>query len=158
MLRLLPGNGEISAGRVLLKGRDLLSLGDEEMRAVRGSELAMIFQDPMTSLNPTFTIGAQMIDAQKAHLSRGQASRSTLRLRSIEDRTPDEVEASREADAALHMSVAAASRVLDLWIAQPLGLAGAIALLASCDVTTGRQVRVCRVSRCRAHMQAVVAA
>jgi oligopeptide/dipeptide ABC transporter ATP-binding protein len=84
LLRLLPGNGEISGGRVLLNGRDLLGLGDEEMRAVRGSELAMIFQDPMTSLNPTFTIGAQMIDAQKAHLSRGQASRSTLRRRSIE--------------------------------------------------------------------------
>jgi peptide/nickel transport system ATP-binding protein len=83
LLRLLPGNGEISGGRVQLKGRDLLGLGDEEMRGVRGRELAMIFQDPMSSLNPTFTIGAQMIDAQKAHLSRGQASRSTLRRRSI---------------------------------------------------------------------------
>ncbi len=83
LLRLLPGNGEISAGRVRLKGRDLLGLSDEEMRAVRGKELAMIFQDPVSSLNPTFTIGTQMIDAQKAHLGRGQASRSALRRMSI---------------------------------------------------------------------------
>src|SRR5262249_43172985 len=79
----LPGNGEITGGRVQLKGRDLLGLGDEEMRGVRGRELSMIFQDPMSSLNPTFTIGAQMIDAQRAHLGRGQVSRSMLRRRTI---------------------------------------------------------------------------
>src|SRR5438270_6832981 len=67
LLRLLPPNGELTAGRVLLRGRDLLSLPEEQMRDLRGRELAMIFQDPLTSLNPTFTIGTQMLDAQLAH-------------------------------------------------------------------------------------------
>ena len=57
LLRLLPPNGEIAGGRVLLSGRDLLAVAEEEMRRVRGGEIAMIFQDPMTSLNPTFTSG-----------------------------------------------------------------------------------------------------
>ena len=52
LLRLLPPNGEITSGRILLNGRDLLGLSAEKMRQLRGSELVMIFQDPLTSLNP----------------------------------------------------------------------------------------------------------
>lgn len=67
MMRLLPPNGEISAGHILFKGRDLRQLSQEEMRALRGKEMSMIFQDPMTSLNPVFRIREQMLDAQRAH-------------------------------------------------------------------------------------------
>jgi oligopeptide/dipeptide ABC transporter ATP-binding protein len=83
LLRLLPPNGEITAGRMSFKDRDLLQLSAEEMRRVRGSELVMIFQDPLTSLNPTFTVGTQMIDVQKAHL-RGGASGVALRRRAMD--------------------------------------------------------------------------
>jgi oligopeptide/dipeptide ABC transporter ATP-binding protein len=84
LLRLLPPNGEITSGRILLRNRDLLSLSAEEMRRLRGSELVMIFQDPLTSLNPTFTIGTQMLDVQRAHIRRGEASSDALRRRAME--------------------------------------------------------------------------
>jgi peptide/nickel transport system ATP-binding protein len=84
LLRLLPPNGEITSGRILLNGRDLLGLSAEEMRQLRGSELVMIFQDPLTSLNPTFTIGTQMLDVQRAHVPRGAANADALRRRAME--------------------------------------------------------------------------
>jgi peptide/nickel transport system ATP-binding protein len=84
LLRLLPPNGEITSGRILLHGRDLLGLSGEKMRQLRGSELVMIFQDPLTSLNPTFTIGTQMIDVQRAHMPRGAANADALRQRAME--------------------------------------------------------------------------
>jgi peptide/nickel transport system ATP-binding protein len=67
LMRLLPANGEITGGRIALGGRDITHVSSEEMRQLRGAELAMIFQDPLTSLNPVFQIGRMMIDAQKAH-------------------------------------------------------------------------------------------
>ena len=81
LMRLLPPNGEISHGSVSLRGRDLGALSSDEMRDLRGRELAMIFQDPLTSLNPVFTIGRQMMDVQRAHRS---ASRGEIRRRAIE--------------------------------------------------------------------------
>ena len=60
MLGLIPmPPGKIENGQVLFQGRDLLKLSKDEMRLVRGAEIAMIFQDPMTSLNPVLTIGTQ---------------------------------------------------------------------------------------------------
>jgi len=84
LMRLLPPNGRITAGRVAFKERDLLRLSAEEMRELRGSELVMIFQDPLTSLNPTFTIGTQMIDVQRAHERRGGRRADALRRRAME--------------------------------------------------------------------------
>jgi oligopeptide/dipeptide ABC transporter ATP-binding protein len=60
--------GRIVAGRILFKGRNLLELGEEEMRRVRGREIAMIFQEPMTSLNPVLTIGRQLTEGLEIHL------------------------------------------------------------------------------------------
>src|SRR6478609_5778778 len=56
-------------GEVLYKGRDVLSMNEEELQQVRGNEMAMIFQDPMTSLNPVYTIGAQICEAIQVHES-----------------------------------------------------------------------------------------
>jgi oligopeptide transport system ATP-binding protein len=60
--------GKIEAGSVVFRGRDLLKLSREQMRMVRGAEIAMIFQDPMTSLNPVLTIGRQITEALRLHL------------------------------------------------------------------------------------------
>ncbi len=69
LMRLVPAPpGRITAGRVLFEGRDLLTMGDEEIRKVRGREIAMIFQDPMTSLNPVLTIGRQITEVLEVHL------------------------------------------------------------------------------------------
>ena len=67
--------GRIAAGRILFDGRDLLALSEAEMRRVRGDDIAMIFQEPMTSLNPVFTIGAQVAEAIELHrdVSRAEA-------------------------------------------------------------------------------------
>ena len=59
--------GKITNGEVWLDGRDLLKLNDKEMKKVRGSDVAMIFQDPMTSLNPVFTVGFQIVEALRLH-------------------------------------------------------------------------------------------
>jgi peptide/nickel transport system ATP-binding protein len=71
LLRLLPGNAEIDRGEAWLKGRDMLRLGEEELRRLRGRDIAMIFQDPMQSLNPTFRIGSQMAEAWRSHQAKG---------------------------------------------------------------------------------------
>lgn len=84
VMRLLPPNGEISKGQLTLNGQDLLQLNTEQMREHRGRDMAMIFQDAMTSLNPVFSIEQQMIDAQLAHMtSNGRRSESELRDRAI---------------------------------------------------------------------------
>jgi oligopeptide/dipeptide ABC transporter ATP-binding protein len=68
ILRLLPANGRIVGGRIVLEdATDLASLSEEQLRRMRGAKIAMVFQDPLTSLNPTFKIGGQMVDVQAAH-------------------------------------------------------------------------------------------
>jgi peptide/nickel transport system ATP-binding protein len=80
VMRLLPPNGEISQGRLLLRGQDILAFGQEQMRQFRGKEFSMIFQDPMTSLNPVLTVEDQMVDALRAHQSGPERNnRSALR-------------------------------------------------------------------------------
>ena len=67
ILRLLPDPGRITSGRILFRGRDVATMDDEEIRRYRGSDVAMIFQDPMTSLNPVTRIGEQVEEAMTAH-------------------------------------------------------------------------------------------
>jgi peptide/nickel transport system ATP-binding protein len=67
MMRLLPSNGVIKTGSLWFKGTDLTKLNEEQMRQIRGGNIAMILQDPMTSLNPVFSIEEQMVDAVCAH-------------------------------------------------------------------------------------------
>ena len=66
VMRLLPNTARVS-GEIRFDGRNLLDLSEAEMTRVRGSKIAMIFQDPMTSLNPVYTIGAQIAEAVRAH-------------------------------------------------------------------------------------------
>lgn len=72
---------EISNGQVLYRGQNLLQISESEMERLRGSEIAMIFQDPMTSLNPVLTIGRQLTEPLRVHLGMNQ---QTARKRSIE--------------------------------------------------------------------------
>jgi peptide/nickel transport system ATP-binding protein len=68
IMRLIPSPpGEIVNGEVLFEGKDLLTLPEDEMRDIRGKKIAMIFQEPMTSLNPVFTVGFQIAEAIHAH-------------------------------------------------------------------------------------------
>ncbi len=67
VMRLIPANGQIAEGRVLFNGRDLLELTEEEMRERRGRDIAMIFQEPMTSLNPVLRVGDQIAEAIRLH-------------------------------------------------------------------------------------------
>src|SRR5215203_2372571 len=64
---ILPRAGKVTSGRAIFDGRDLLHLSDRQLRRVRGKEIAMIFQDPMTSLNPVLTIGRQIGEALETH-------------------------------------------------------------------------------------------
>jgi peptide/nickel transport system ATP-binding protein len=83
IMRLLdPGSVRVVAGSVRLFGRDLLTLSEREMRSVRGREIGMIFQDPMTSLDPAFTAGYQILSVLRRHtgLGRAAARRRALEL------------------------------------------------------------------------------
>ena len=82
IMRLLQRDSSRVAGRVLLEGRDLLTLPDAKMRQVRGDDIAMIFQEPMTSLNPVLTVGFQISEALVLHrgMSRPQAEAEAVRL------------------------------------------------------------------------------
>jgi peptide/nickel transport system ATP-binding protein len=81
IMRLLPEGARIVSGSILFEGRDLLTLAEPEMRAIRGARIAMIFQEPMTSLNPVFTIGSQIGEAVRLHQKVG---RHEARERSID--------------------------------------------------------------------------
>jgi oligopeptide/dipeptide ABC transporter ATP-binding protein len=90
IMRLLPESAKIVGGEILFEGRDLTKLPEPEMRAIRGARIAMIFQEPMTSLNPVFTIGSQIAEAVRLHqkTSRGEARQraiEALRLVGIAD-------------------------------------------------------------------------
>lgn len=67
LLGLLPRGATVTAGQALLKGRDLIAMPKRELRRVRGRQAAMVFQDPMTSLNPVLTVGYQLAEAIRAH-------------------------------------------------------------------------------------------
>ncbi len=82
VLRLVPNPpGRIEAGRIRFRGQDLLQLPEREMRAIRGNEISMVFQEPMTSLNPVFTVGAQIGEAIALHQKVGKTE---ARTRAIE--------------------------------------------------------------------------
>ena len=82
VMRLVPAPGRIAAGRVMFEGQDLLGVSGAAMRRIRGNRIAMIFQEPMTSLNPLFTAGQQISEAIRAH--DGGASGPALRARCVE--------------------------------------------------------------------------
>ena len=67
LLGILARNGKVTRGRALFEGRDLIGLSDSALRQIRGKEIAMIFQDPMTSLNPVLTVGRQIREALETH-------------------------------------------------------------------------------------------
>ena len=83
LMRLVPDPpGKILGGEILLEGKDLLKLSEEEMEKVRGKEIGMIFQEPMTSLNPVLTIKAQMNEILKRHykMSDDEATEKSIEL------------------------------------------------------------------------------
>jgi ABC-type dipeptide/oligopeptide/nickel transport system ATPase component len=81
ILRLVQPPGRITKGRVLFQGRDLLTLSERDMREVRGAGISLIFQEPMTALNPVMTVGAQIAEALTVH---GKATRQDARARAVE--------------------------------------------------------------------------
>jgi peptide/nickel transport system ATP-binding protein len=81
LMRLLPRSARIAGGSARFAGRDLMALDEGAMRRVRGREIAMIFQEPMTSLNPVHTIGAQVAEVLRLHEGLGRAA---ARKRAIE--------------------------------------------------------------------------
>ena len=81
IMRLLPESARIVSGEVIFEDQDLLKLSEPEMRHVRGARIAMIFQEPMTSLNPVFTIGSQIGEAVRLHQ---HTNRAETRNRTIE--------------------------------------------------------------------------
>lgn len=81
LLKLLPPGGEITGGRISYAGKDILKLSDEALRRLRGTKISMIFQDPMTSLNPIRTVGTQLTETILAHTSRSKLRAQALAVR-----------------------------------------------------------------------------
>ena len=81
ILRLVQPPGRIAGGRVVFEGRDLLALPESEMRQVRGARISLIFQEPMTALNPVMRVGDQIAEALTVH---GLADKAAARARAVE--------------------------------------------------------------------------
>jgi len=82
VLRIVPRPGRIMSGRIMFKGEDLLAKSEEEMRRYRGREIAMIFQDPTSSLDPLYTVGDQISEVIRTHedVSKSEALEKTIKL------------------------------------------------------------------------------
>jgi oligopeptide/dipeptide ABC transporter ATP-binding protein len=81
IMRLIQPPGRIAAGHVLFRDRDLLTLSERDMQRVRGAEIGLVFQEPMTALNPVYTIGNQLEETLRIH---GRATRANARQKAIE--------------------------------------------------------------------------
>ena len=77
LMRLLPDSAQVTAGTVHFAGRDLAALSEREMQAIRGREIAMVFQDPMASLNPILTVGHQLMEPLRLHMGLSRAAART---------------------------------------------------------------------------------
>ena len=85
VMRLIPSPpGKIVGGEILFKGQNLLELRGRQMRDIRGNEIAMIFQEPMTSLNPVFTVGNQIVEAIKLHQRTSSRQAWDLAIKSLQ--------------------------------------------------------------------------
>jgi peptide/nickel transport system ATP-binding protein len=97
ILRLVQSPGQITAGSIVFEGRDLLALSEREMREIRGARISLIFQEPMTALNPVMRVGDQIAEALTVH---ALASRPEARRRAIElldaVRIPDAARRARD--------------------------------------------------------------
>src|SRR3954447_23237339 len=83
ILRLIQPPGRIEPGSVMeFEGRDIVTLGDAEMRDIRGNRISMIFQEPMSALNPVFTVGDQVAEVARVHgnVSRGEAWKRAVEM------------------------------------------------------------------------------
>ena len=69
IMRLIDPPGFVAGGQILFKGRDIISFSEREFRALRGSDICLVFQDPMSALNPVYTVGTQVVEALQAHQS-----------------------------------------------------------------------------------------
>lgn len=85
IMRLIPGNGNIIDGEILFSGQDLLKISPEEMRLKRGSEIAMIFQEPMTSLNPVLRVGEQIAESIRLHQNISAQDITSLVIKQMRD-------------------------------------------------------------------------
>ena len=112
VMRLVPQPGRVAQGRVLFEGQDLLTLPPAAMRGIRGNRIAMIFQEPMTSLNPVFTVGDQITEAMRAHDRRASAADLKTRAIAALDRVRIPAAASRFDDYPHQMSGGMRQRVM----------------------------------------------
>lgn len=82
IMRLIPSPpGKISAGKIMFEGQNLLDKSESEMRKIRGNQISMIFQEPMTSLNPVFTVGDQIGEVYRVHKGARKKKRSNVPLK-----------------------------------------------------------------------------
>jgi oligopeptide/dipeptide ABC transporter ATP-binding protein len=84
LIGMVDRPGRITGGTVLFEGRDILAMDHRRLRSIRGHRISMVFQDPMTSLNPVFTVGQQLRQVMEAHGTAGAAERAEALLKAVE--------------------------------------------------------------------------
>src|SRR5436190_182542 len=97
ILRLVAPPGRIAGGEISFRGTNLLSLSEPQMQKIRGNEISMIFQEPMTSLNPVFTIGDQIAEAIELHQKKSKKDAMTEVVRLLDEvQIPDAAKRVRD--------------------------------------------------------------
>ena len=110
VMKLLPNVGHVTGGSIRLLGRDLAPLNEREMCKVRGNDVGMIFQDPLTSLNPTMTIGRQIAESVRLHRGASKAEARAAPWRCCRwSRCPDPVNASTPTPTSCRVACASGS-------------------------------------------------
>src|ERR1700749_3546418 len=90
IMRYLGGAGRLAKGQILFEGRDMGKMSESELRAIRGSRMAMVYQDPMSSLNPVIPIGRQLMEVPMVHAGAGEAEAKARALQMLEEvKLPD---------------------------------------------------------------------
>src|SRR4028118_5138 len=85
VMRLIAPPGKIVAGSITFKGEELLQASDQRMREIRGNDISMIFQDPMTSLNPVYTVGEQIAEALRLHRKLGRRAARAAAVEAMQE-------------------------------------------------------------------------
>ena len=122
IMRLLPKNGHIVEGSILFEGKDIVKLSQKEMLQIRGNDISMIFQDPMTALDPVYTIGSQIMEVINAHQKMSKAEAKECLMTGKVDNIKYRIAEDKKIAKTFDFTELQADAILDMRLSRLIGL------------------------------------